>query len=43
MKKFTSTLLFLLSYSVLAFAQIAPNGLNYQAVARDATGNTLVS
>ena len=43
MKKFASTLMVLLTCSILSLAQIAPAGINYQAVARDASGNVLTS
>ena len=33
----------LLTCSILSLAQIAPAGINYQAVARDASGNVLTS
>ena len=43
MKKLLSTLLIGLLTSLLAFAQVPPQGINYQAVCRDPEGNPLAN
>ena len=42
MKKRLLTLICVL-FSIIAFTQSVPQGINYQAIARDSTGSVLVS